>query len=125
MKYLLFVALGGAAGAVTRFLLGSWVHVLWAGAWPLGTLCVNLLGSAGIGVVYVLLERGSLHPDWRSVLMVGFLGAFTTFSTFSLETVELWQNGAPASALAYMLASTSGCVLAAAGAIWLLRALSA
>jgi CrcB protein len=124
MKYLLFVALGGAGGAVARYLLGSLAHSLWAGAWPLGTFLVNLAGSAGIGAVFVLLERGSLHPDWRSVLMVGFLGAFTTFSTFSLETVELWQQGEPALALAYALASAIGCVLAVAGTMYLLRSLT-
>ena len=124
MKYLLFVALGGAGGAVARYLLGSLVHSLWAGAWPVGTFLVNLAGSAGIGAVFVLLERGSLHPDWRSVLMVGFLGAFTTFSTFSLETVELWQQGEPALALAYVLASVIGCVLAAVGTMYLLRPLA-
>ncbi len=124
MKYLLFVALGGAGGAVTRYLLGSWVHGLWVGAWPLGTFLVNIAGSAGIGVVLALLERGSLHPDWRSVLMVGFLGAFTTFSTFSLETVELWQGGHAGLALGYVLASVIGCVLAVAGTLYLLRPLA-
>ncbi|KGE03518.1 fluoride efflux transporter CrcB [Pseudohaliea rubra] len=124
MKYLLFVALGGAGGAVTRYLLGLWAHGLWAGPWPLGTFMVNVLGSAGIGVVFVLLERGSLHPDWRSVLMVGFLGAFTTFSTFSLETVELWQGGQAGLALAYALVSVLSCVLAVAGTLTLLRAFS-
>lgn len=124
MKYLLFVAAGGAAGAVSRYLLGAWVHGLWSGPWPVGTLCVNVAGSAAIGAIYVLLERGGLHPDWRSVLVVGFLGAFTTFSTFSLETVELWQRGEPVTAAAYALASTTGCVAAAAGAIALLRSLS-
>jgi CrcB protein len=124
MKYLLFVALGGAGGAVARYLLGSLAHSLWAGAWPLGTFLVNLAGSAGIGAVFVLLERGSLHPDWRSVLMVGFLGAFTTFSTFSLETVALWQGGQGGLALGYMLASVVGCVLAAAGTMYLLRPLA-
>ncbi|HKK22843.1 MAG TPA: fluoride efflux transporter CrcB [Pseudohaliea sp.] len=124
MKHLLFVALGGAGGAVTRYLLGSWLHALWAGAWPVGTFLVNVTGSAAIGAVFVLLERGSLHPDWRSVLMVGFLGAFTTFSTFSLETVELWQGGEGGLALGYVLASVVGCVLAAAGTMYLLRSLS-
>jgi CrcB protein len=123
MQYLLFVAVGGALGAVARFSLGSWVHGLWAGSWPLGTLLVNVTGSAAIGAVFVLLERGQLHPEWRSVLMVGFLGAFTTFSTFSLETVELWESGAPGTALAYALASTGGCVAAAGAVIFLLRAL--
>lgn len=123
MKYLLFVALGGAAGAVGRYGLSRWVHGLWQGAWPLGTLLVNLSGCAAMGVVFVLVERSALHPDWRGVLMVGFLGAFTTYSTFSLEALQLWQAGQGAQALGYMLVTTAGCVLAAAGGMQCARAL--
>lgn len=125
MNTLLYVALGGALGAVARFLLATRVHSLWEQQWPLGTLLVNASGSLCIGVVFVLLERSALHPDWRSVAMVGFLGAFTTFSTFSLETVELWQRGEWLHALFYALGSTVTCVLAAAAGIVLTRALAA
>ena len=114
MLHLAYIALGGALGAVARYLLGTHIHGLWGGAWPLGTLLVNVSGSLLIGVVFALLERNAIHPDWRSIVVVGFLGAFTTFSTFSLETVELWQRGALAHAVAYASASTLSCVLAAA-----------
>lgn len=123
MKYLLFVALGGAAGAVGRYSLARWVHSLWQGAWPLGTLLVNVSGCAAMGMVFVLVERSALHPDWRGVLMVGFLGAFTTYSTFSLEALQLWQAGQGGQALAYMLVTTVGCVLAAAAGMSCARAL--
>lgn len=123
MKYLLFIALGGAAGAVSRYLLSSGAHALWEGKWPLGTLLVNMLGSFLIGVVFVLIERQVLHPDWRSVLMVGFLGAFTTFSTFSLESITLMENGHTLHALAYMVVSAVSCVLMAGLSIQLTRAL--
>ena len=122
MKYLMFIALGGASGAVSRHLLATWVHQLWEGKLPLGTLLVNLLGSAAIGVLYVLLiEKQLLHADWRGVLMVGFLGAFTTFSTFSLETISLIEAGHWAHALGYVLASTLLCIIGAGAAIQLTR----
>jgi len=123
MKYLLFIALGGAAGAVGRYLLAAWAHGLWEGRLPVGTLLVNILGSFAIGVVFVLIERQVLHPDWRGVLMVGFLGAFTTFSTFSLETIGLMESGHLMHALAYMLASAVLCVLMAGIAIQITRGL--
>jgi len=124
MKYLLFIALGGASGAVSRYLLANWVHSLWEGKLPVGTLLVNMVGSFAIGIVYVLLvERQLIHPDWRGVLMVGFLGAFTTFSTFSLETITLLEAGYIVHALAYMLGSAILCVLVAGVAVQLTRLL--
>ena len=122
MKYLLFIALGGASGAVSRYLLANWIHRLWEGHVPLGTLLVNILGSFTIGVVFVLIvEKQLIHPDWRGVLMVGFLGAFTTFSTFSLETISMLEAGHTAHAIGYMFGSAVLCVLAAGAAIQLTR----
>ena len=124
MQYILFIALGGATGAVSRHLLANWVHSLWEGKLPLGTLLVNMLGSFAIGIIYVLIvERQLVHPDWRGVLMVGFLGAFTTFSTFSLETISLFEAGYITHAVLYMLGSTLLCVLMAGLAIQLSRIL--
>ena len=125
MKYLLFIALGGASGALSRHLLANWVHGLWEGKLPLGTALVNVLGSFAIGIVYVrVVERQLMHADWRGVLIVGFLGAFTTFSTFSLETISLLEAGHPGQALVYMFGSAAVCVLAAGMAIGLTRALA-
>ncbi len=121
MHYLLFIALGGATGAVARYLLSNWVHGLWEGQWPVGTLLVNVVGSFGMGIIFVLIERHFIHPDWRWVLMVGFLGAFTTFSTFSLEAVSLIEAGHVAHAMGYIGASAVFCVAAAAAAIQLTR----
>ena len=124
MKYLLFIALGGASGAVSRYLLANWIHALWEGKLPMGTLLVNMLGSFAIGVVFVLLvERQYIHADWRGVLMVGFLGAFTTFSTFSLETISLLEAGHTLHALAYMFGSAVLCVAVAGIAIYCTRLL--
>lgn len=90
----------------------------------MGTLLVNMLGSFAIGIVFVVLvERQMIHADWREVLMVGFLGAFTTFSTFSLETIGLLESGHFVHALVYMLGSAIVCVLMAGIAIHLTRAL--
>lgn len=124
MKYLLFIALGGASGAVSRHLLAAWVHTLWEGRLPLGTLLVNVLGSAAIGILYVLIvERQVLHANWQGVLMVGFLGAFTTFSTFSLESLALFEAGHALQALVYMVASAALCVLMAGLTVHLTRVL--
>tara|TARA_R110002110_G_scaffold166675_1_gene367467 strand:+ start:26923 stop:27306 length:384 start_codon:yes stop_codon:yes gene_type:complete len=122
MKFLIYIALGGAGGAVSRHLLGQWAHSLWEGRLPIGTLLVNVLGSFLIGIVYVLIvEKQLVHADWRGVLMVGFLGAFTTFSTFSLETINLLEAGHIAHAGAYMLVSAVSCVLMAGAGIQLAR----
>ncbi len=124
MKYLLFVALGGASGAVARYLVAAWFHKLWEGNFPVGTLLVNFVGSFAIGVVFVLIvEKQLIHQDWRGVLMVGFLGAFTTFSTFSLEAINLLESGHMVHALGYMLISVAVCVAAAGCAIYLTRLL--
>ena len=82
-----------------------------------------MLGSFLIGIVFVLIEKQLMHPEWRSVLMVGFLGAFTTFSTFSLEAIALFEEGHIAHALAYMVTSTLACVIVAGLSIQLTRAL--
>ena len=124
MKYLLFVALGGAFGSMARYLLAGWAHRLWEGPLPVGTLLVNVLGSFTIGILYVLLvEKQLIHQDWRGVLMVGFLGAFTTFSTFSLETISLLEAGHTGHALGYMLGSAVLCVVMAGAAVQLTRTL--
>ncbi|WOJ95925.1 fluoride efflux transporter CrcB [Congregibacter brevis] len=123
MQHLVFIALGGACGALARYGLSTHAHKFWIHPWPMGTLLINFSGSLCIGILFVMLERAALHPDWRSVLMVGFLGAFTTFSTFSLETVELWLQGQPAMAAAYAVASVVCCVSAAALGIYFTRSL--
>jgi CrcB protein len=122
MKHMLLIALGGAGGALSRYwlmnLVNQWHHV----KFPFGTLAVNLIGSFAIGIMYVLItERVALHPDWRNVAMVGFLGAFTTFSTFSLEVITLLENGEVVMATGYMLSSLLLCVMAAWLAIYLTR----
>lgn len=126
------IAVGGAAGALCRYWLMNSINMLTHGresagvvpfgGFPFGTLAVNFIGSFVIGILYVLItERMSLHPDWRSIIIVGFLGAFTTFSTFSLETVTLLENGHLFNGALYMLSSVVLCVLGAWIAIYLTR----
>lgn len=113
MSQLLFIAVGGALGAVMRFLVSSGVHQLLGRGFPYGTLTVNVLGSLCMGFLFVtLIERSSLGPEWRAFILVGLLGAFTTFSTFSIETLHLIEDGAIARAFANIFISVTTCILA-------------
>lgn len=113
MQVYLLIALGGACGALSRYGIGRAVNIYLAQIhWPLGTFAVNIAGSFTIGAIYVLItEKSSLHADWRYVLIVGFLGAFTTFSTFSLESVAMLEAGKIAMAMLYMVATLASCVI--------------
>ena len=88
------VAVGGACGAVARYWIGGWVASRWPGHLPLGTILVNLSGSFLLGWALTALPRLSAHPEpLRLFLGVGFLGAYTTFSTFEYETLRLLEEG--------------------------------
>ena len=107
------VAMGGALGAIARFIIGSQVGKFAGTGFPFGTLTVNVLGSFVMGVCAVLIiEHLKMPGYWREFLMVGFLGALTTFSTFSLEGLSLLQNGQITTAILYFGISVFGSVLA-------------
>ena len=107
MTYLA-ISIGAVLGANARFLLGGWVLARFGAEFPLGTLLINVTGSFVIGLAYVLLERHGA-PDWvRPLVIVGFLGAYTTFSTFSLDTLALFERGAWVAAGTYVAASVAG-----------------
>ncbi|MGB2260697.1 MAG: fluoride efflux transporter CrcB, partial [Porticoccaceae bacterium] len=90
----LAVAVGGALGAMARYGVSNIVFSPSSQKFPWATMSVNVLGSFIMGLLFVIVvERGALPAEMRSLLMVGFLGAFTTFSTFSLDALGLWQNG--------------------------------
>ena len=117
----LAVAIGGALGAVCRYGI-SFLLPHHTNQFPYATLGVNVAGSLIIGILYVIiLERGVLPVEARNLLMVGFLGALTTFSTFSLDALVMWQNDQQLMALAYVIATLALCLLAVSGAIWLTR----
>jgi CrcB protein len=113
---LLIIAIGGAFGAVLRFVSSNGVYSWLGRDFPYGTLFVNVSGSLLMGFLYILLfERMSNAPELRALLLVGFLGAFTTFSTFSIETLNLVEQGNLLVAGANILLSVVLCL----AAVWL------
>ncbi|WP_460753177.1 fluoride efflux transporter CrcB [Marinomonas epiphytica] len=100
------IALGGALGALARFELGRLVNSFWSLPFPLATLLINVIGCFFMGLAFVFIsERIPSLEAYRPLVMVGFLGAFTTFSTFSLEIVSLINMQAWLSAASYLLLS--------------------
>lgn len=95
MSKLILIGLGGCLGAIARYLLSGFAHRFYTGGtFPLGTLLVNVLGCLAIGAAMGLIEdKGGLGPATRFVFVIGFLGSFTTFSSFGYETVELLRDG--------------------------------
>ena len=113
MLQLVAIAGGGALGALARFWVSSGVYQLLGKSFPWGTLTVNVVGSFAMGFLLVLfLERLASAPEWRAAVLVGFLGAFTTFSTFSIETLTLMEQGELSKALLNVLVSVVLCVAA-------------
>ena len=109
---ILSIAAGGALGALLRYWLSHGVHYFTGRGFPYGTLTVNVVGSLVMGVAYALLvERMEVAPEWRAALLIGLLGAFTTFSTFSIETLNLLQNGEQFKALLNVALSVFLCLL--------------
>ena len=120
----LAVAIGGALGAMARYGISGWIFDSTSHKFPYATLSVNVMGSLVMGVLFVLiLEKGALPPEMRSLLMIGFLGAFTTFSPVSLDALGLWQNGHLFLALVYALGTVVLCLAAITVAVWLTRLL--
>ncbi len=99
MYQILLVALGGALGAAARYGASVWAIHLWEEPTVLATWAVNLVGCLLIGLLVPMLGRVGLADELQFFLIIGFLGSLTTFSTFSLETVVLWQEGLGAVAL--------------------------
>jgi fluoride exporter len=109
----LAIATGGAVGALLRFWVSNGIYALLGRSFPYGTLAVNVLGSLLMGLLYVLLvDKLALGPQWRAALLIGLLGAFTTFSTFSIETLNLMEEGELLKALLNVLLSVTLCLAA-------------
>jgi len=120
----LWIGLGGFIGANARYFLGRAIIERYGSAFPWGTLTVNVIGSLMIGIVLEFIaQRVIENPAYRLFLVVGFLGGFTTLSTFAFETVSLLEDDKWARAIAYVLASNVVAIAACFAGVWVVRRL--
>jgi CrcB protein len=118
----LWICLGGAAGTGARYLLGGWVLGVFGSLLPFETLAVNVIGSFLISaIMHVALATRAVSPTLRLVLTTGFLGGFTTYSSFNYETVKLAQDGAFSIAALYVAVMLLGCLVAGFAGFWVGR----
>ncbi len=100
------VCVGGAAGSLLRYVLGSLINNRYSGRFPLATFTINVTGSFLIGLILTILtERAHVNPNWRPLIIVGFLGGYTTFSAFEWETYTVIGEGFSIIALLYVILS--------------------
>jgi CrcB protein len=126
MTRFILICLGGAAGTGARYLLGGLVARAMGPDFPYGTLLINVLGSFLIGIIQEVGLSTVLIPDtWRLVLTIGLMGGFTTYSSFSYETLKLAEEGSWVAAGAYVLLTTTFCLLGCALGLTLGRLLVA
>ena len=111
MLQIVSIAIGGAVGALCRYGMSNGIYLLLGRGFPYGTLSVNVLGSLIMGMVYVMMvERMDVSPELRAGITIGLLGAFTTFSTFSIETLNLLEDGESMKAALNVILSVVLCV---------------
>lgn len=122
MQKLLTLGIAGAAGTISRYFLGTWTLQILGRHFPYGTLVVNILGCFAIGLMGTLAEKNTFFDaNLRLALIVGFLGAFTTFSSFAFETWLLLKNGETFYASLNVLGSLITCFAGLALGVWLGR----
>jgi CrcB protein len=122
MEYL-WVGLGGGAGAIARFFIGKQIARVWGTSFPYATLTINLTGAFVIGIVLTLLmERLVADPMWRLLIVVGFLGGYTTFSSYTYEAMQLIEDGRWTSSLLYVGGSNLAGLLCCAAGMAIARA---
>ena len=118
MSIYIAIAVGGSLGAVSRYWVSSTTYQWLGQGFPYGTLAVNLLGSLVMGFLSVLLvHRFHVSEEIRIGLLAGFLGSFTTFSTFAMDTLHLASNEALLKAIIYILFSVLFCIIGAWGGL--------
>lgn len=125
MVHILLIALGGSIGALARYWLSALVDARLGGNFPWGTLVVNFTGAGVIGVLagLWLVAGGAYGPVW-AFFVIGVLGSYTTVSSFSLQTLELFQAGRFAAAAGLAVLSLAGCLMLAAGGYFLITTLA-
>lgn len=122
----IYLTCGGAAGTLLRFVTGQWIYKTWSGTiFPWGTLTVNLAGSLLIGMIYGWMEQGNFGMNTRLFIFAGVLGGFTTFSAYSLETIQLFRQSHETLALLNVLANNIGGLLLAAVGFYISKILFA
>jgi len=122
MLRLFILGIAGAAGTISRYLLGGWIHQFFGAEFPYGTLIVNISGCLAVGFLGTLAEeRFFLLPQVRTALLIGFLGAFTTFSSFAYETWALYKDGEMLMAGLNVLASGVTCFVGLLIGVFLAR----
>lgn len=123
-KEMMAVAVGGAFGSVCRFLLSRWIQIILPyESLPWGIIFVNVIGCFFIGVLYSLFQYHFFeNPVWRAGLIIGVLGGFTTFSSFSIDTVVMLQKGLLFTAFSNVAISLMYCLSATILGVWIARA---
>jgi CrcB protein len=117
---ILVVALGGALGSVGRFLFSDFIYVILGRAFPYGILAVNILGCLAMGFLAIfMVQKLALSSVWSSAILVGVLGGFTTFSSFSLDSVNMMLEGQWGKSLLYIMASLILCLGATGVGGWI------
>ncbi len=121
LKILLLIGSGGFAGSVLRYMLSQVIQNKFLSSFPYGTMSVNIIGSLFIGVVYGLAAKGNLSPEARLFLATGILGGFTTFSAFTMDALNLLQEGLWLESVSYVLVSVVLGVVAAFMGIFIIK----
>lgn len=122
MDQILAIAIGGSIGALSRYFTAIKINQFLGASFPYGILFVNVAGSFLIGLLStILVERLQLPPFWRGGILIGFLGGFTTFSSFALDTVKLFEQGSITAASLNIVSNVIFCLLATLMGIFLGR----
>ena len=122
MNQLILIFVGGGLGSISRFVLGKFIQAQFLRTFPFGTLGVNVLASLVLGILLGMFEVKTLtNPNYRTFIAIGFCGGFSTFSTFSNDTLQLIQNNRLSEALMNVLLNVVLCILATFGGLTLAK----